>query len=62
VRWVPAVPWIHPFSYDLPGAASRTGLALEPMTCPPNSFNSGTDLIALAPGDSHTFTMAIDAL
>jgi aldose 1-epimerase len=62
VRWDPAVPWIHPFSYDLPGAASRTGLALEPMTCPPNSFNSGTDLIALAPGDSHTFTMAIDAL
>jgi len=62
VRWDAAAPWIHPFSYDLPGAAARSGLALEPMTCPPNAFNSGTDLIRLEPGTSHTFTMAIDAL
>jgi aldose 1-epimerase len=62
VRWDAAAPWIHPFSYDLPGGASRTALALEPMTCPPNAFNSGTDLIALEPGASHAFTMAIDAL
>lgn len=62
VRWDAAAPWIHPFSYDLPGGASRTGLALEPMTCPPNSFNSGTDLVTLEPGASHSFTMAVDAL
>ncbi len=62
VRWDAAAPWIHPFSYDLPGTAGRTGLALEPMTCPPNSFNSGTDLVTLEPGDTHVFTMAIDAV
>jgi len=62
VRWDAAARWIHPFSYDLPGAASRTALALEPMTCPPNAFNSGTDLIELQPGRSHAFTMTIGAL
>lgn len=62
VRWDAAAPWIHPFSYDLPGGASRTGLAIEPMTCPPNAFNSGTDLITLEPAASHAFTMTIMAL
>ena len=62
MRWDEAAPWIHPFSYDLPSPQSRTGLALEPMTCPPNAFNSGIDLITLEPGQSHAFTMTIDAL
>ena len=30
------------------------GVAVEPMSCPPNAFNSGTDIIALARGDSYT--------
>jgi len=35
---------------DLPDPGrSRLGLALEPMTCPPDAFNSGTDLIVLEP-------------
>lgn len=29
------------------------GIAVEPMTCPPDAFNSGTDLIVLAPGGKH---------
>ena len=30
------------------------------MTCPPNAFRSGVDLIVLEPGESHTagFTIA----
>ena len=28
----------------------RQGLAIEPMTCPPNAFRSGMDLIVLQPG------------
>lgn len=28
----------------------RKAIAVEPMTCPPNAFNSGTDLIVLEPG------------
>jgi aldose 1-epimerase len=30
----------------------RTAIAIEPMTCPPDAFRSGTDLIELEPGDS----------
>ena len=26
--------------------------AVEPMTCPPDAFRSGTDLIELEPGES----------
>lgn len=29
----------------------RRGLAIEPMTCPPNAFRSGEDLIIVQPGD-----------
>jgi aldose 1-epimerase len=29
-------------------------VAVEPMTCPPDALNSGTDLITLAPGESWT--------
>jgi aldose 1-epimerase len=31
---------------------SRRSLAVEPMTCPPNAFRTGRDLIRLAPGES----------
>ncbi|HEY9336219.1 MAG TPA: aldose 1-epimerase family protein [Kribbella sp.] len=30
----------------------RTAVAIEPMTCPPDAFRSGTDLIELDPGES----------
>jgi aldose 1-epimerase len=30
----------------------RRGLAVEPMTCPPDAFRSGTGLHVLAPGDT----------
>jgi aldose 1-epimerase len=30
----------------------RRGLAVEPMTCPPDAFRTGADLIVLRPGDS----------
>jgi len=33
---------------------ARRGLACEPMTCPPNAFNSGDGLIRLEPGGSHS--------
>jgi aldose 1-epimerase len=31
---------------------SKTGVALEPMTCAPDAFNSGDGLLALVPGAS----------
>jgi aldose 1-epimerase len=37
---------------NLPDPATRRrGLAIEPMTCPANAFNSGDGLIILAPGE-----------
>jgi aldose 1-epimerase len=30
----------------------RQGLAIEPMTCPPNAFTTGEGLIVLEPGES----------
>jgi aldose 1-epimerase len=35
-------------------ARRRVGLAVEPMSCPADAFNSGANLVILEPGDSHT--------
>ncbi len=32
----------------------RQGLGIEPMTCPPDAFRTGQDLIRLSPGQSVT--------
>jgi aldose 1-epimerase len=34
-------------------AESRRAVAVEPMSCPPDSFNSGVGLVVLSPGDRH---------
>lgn len=36
----------------LPAAERRRGLAVEPMTCPPNALQSGEGVVRLAPGDT----------
>jgi aldose 1-epimerase len=40
----------------LPPERRRTGLAMEPMTCPPDAFRNGDGLIRLEPGDSVSAT------
>jgi aldose 1-epimerase len=47
-----AYQWVQVFTGDsLPLKSRRaSGIAVEPMTCPPNSFNSGDDLLVLEPG------------
>lgn len=35
-----------------PASRRREGIAIEPMTCPPNAFASGVDVIRLEPGAS----------
>jgi aldose 1-epimerase len=42
----------------LPDVARRS-LAVEPMTCPPNAFRTGEDLIRLEPGETFTGTWGI---
>ena len=60
MRWDASCPWLQIHTADKPDPAlSRRGLAVEPMTCPPDAFNSGTDLIALEPGTSHAASWTI---
>lgn len=43
--------YVQLFSGDHP-AVERRGLAVEPMTCPPNAFRTGRSLIRLEPGET----------
>jgi aldose 1-epimerase len=46
-------PWRQVFTGDLPDIRRR-GLAVEPMTCPPQAFRTGEDVIRLEPGESRS--------
>ncbi|HKY17199.1 MAG TPA: aldose 1-epimerase family protein [Microthrixaceae bacterium] len=47
-----ATPWVQVCTADFPGG-QRAGLAVEPMTCPPDALRSGEDLVVLQPGAEH---------
>ncbi len=50
----PVFRWVQVFTPDeFPGKGARA-VAIEPMTCPPDALNSGTDLITLPPGETWT--------
>ncbi|MFI0445098.1 aldose 1-epimerase family protein [Actinomadura sp. 6N118] len=55
-----AHPWLEVFTADtIPAGTRRQGIGVEPMTCPPNAFVSGIDLIDLKPGARHTGSWGI---
>ncbi|MFI6483590.1 aldose 1-epimerase family protein [Nonomuraea sp. NPDC050663] len=57
-----AHPWLEVYTADdVPADRRRMGLGAEPMTCPPNAFATGVDLVRLAPGDSFTGSWGIVA-
>lgn len=58
--WDRAFTWVQLYTPepDHPGG-SRTSMAIEPMTCPADAFNSGTDLIRLEPGGTWSGTLGI---
>ncbi|MDN4614160.1 aldose 1-epimerase family protein [Leifsonia sp. F6_8S_P_1B] len=63
VSWDSSCPWVQVHTADQPDpASSRLGLAVEPMTCPPDAYNSGTDLIVLEPGASASASWTIRAV
>jgi aldose 1-epimerase len=52
--------WLQVFTSDtLEPALRRAAVAVEPMTCPPDAFNSGQDLIVLKPRESVTVRWGI---
>ncbi|WP_091227477.1 aldose 1-epimerase family protein [Microbacterium sp. 3J1] len=57
-------PWVQVHTADTPGIAAshRIGLAVEPMTCPPDAFSSGVDLVVLEPGATHAASWRIAAI
>jgi aldose 1-epimerase len=62
LEWDGQWPWLQIHTADKPAGPTRLGLAVEPMTCPPDAFNSGTGVIRLAPGQSHEASWTIRAL
>jgi aldose 1-epimerase len=50
--------WVQVYTGDAL-ADPRAALAVEPMTAPPNAFNSGADLWVLAPGERASLTWGI---
>ena len=60
MSWDRRCPWLQ---LCIPGpqrpAMHRKSLAVEPMTCPPDAFNSGVDLVVLQPGQSHSLALTI---
>jgi aldose 1-epimerase len=50
------------FTGDVLPERRRQGLAVEPMTCPPNAFATGESVIRLAPGESATGSWGITPL
>jgi aldose 1-epimerase len=54
--------WLQVFTGDPLGPEHRRkALAIEPMTCPPNAFVTGQDLLVLAPGAAVTHAWGIQA-
>lgn len=55
--------WLQVFTGDpLDEQRRRRALAVEPMTCPPNAFATGTDLLVIEPGQSVRHAWGIEAL
>jgi len=44
-------PYVQLYTGDDRADVARRAVAVEPMTCPPNAFNTGEDLLRLEPGD-----------
>lgn len=60
------IPWLLLYTADDVPGKERRSLAVEPMTAPADAFNSGVDLVTLAPageaGDELSVTWGIRAL
>jgi aldose 1-epimerase len=63
VHWDQRCPWVQVYTLDVDvPALRRRAVALEPMTCAPDAFNSGAGPITLEPGAEHSTTWRIAAI
>lgn len=59
VRMIADSPWVQIYTGE---RIDRAGVAVEPMSCPPNALNSGEDLIHLEPGNWFRMGYSIEAI
>ncbi|GAB2473855.1 aldose 1-epimerase family protein [Jatrophihabitans fulvus] len=63
VGWDTRCDWVQVYTLHAPGdPMHRRAVALEPMTCAPDAFNSGAGLVVLDPGDSMSMAATIGAV
>jgi aldose 1-epimerase len=63
LTWGEELGWVQVHTGDRPEPElDRLGLAVEPMTCPPDAFSSGVDVVRLEPGETHTASWTIAAV
>lgn len=56
-----SLPWVQVFSGKAEAdQGGEHGIAVEPMTCPPDAFNSGDSLLELGAGEAWTGTWGIN--
>ncbi|HEY2041900.1 MAG TPA: aldose 1-epimerase family protein [Jatrophihabitans sp.] len=60
VWWDSSFRYLQVFTPDL-ARFGRTAIAIEPMSCPANAFNSGEALTVIAPGDGWSGSWGISA-
>ena len=62
MSWGRELGWVQVHTADRPEPElDRAGLAVEPMTCPPDAFSTGEDLVVLEPGGRHSASWRIAA-
>ena len=54
--------WLMLYTADDVPTTARRSLAVEPMTAPPDAFNSGVDLVRLAPGERFSASWGLRAV
>ncbi|GAA1141832.1 hypothetical protein [Nesterenkonia lutea] len=59
VRMIADSPWVQVYTGE---QIDRAGVAVEPMSCPPNALNSGEDLVHLVPGEWFRMGYSIEAI
>ena len=63
LSWGGECTWVQVHTADQPEPSiDRLGLAVEPMTCPPDAFNSGVNLNVLEPADTARASWTIRAI
>lgn len=60
--WDASYPWLQLYTPGRGGANEpRQSIAVEPMSCPPDAFNSGIDVVELEPGGAWSGTLGVSA-